>query len=199
MTTRMPCEAPNCGNPGTMTLVAARARHSICDKTLCTEHTNEFWKQFPMTYCGDIEKSWNAEVVAFDLEVVICDWESGFGYFYLHESLGDERVFLPMRCGLFEAMACIAKLRQTSFRRPPTHDSMLGVIQAMGGTLRSVVIDTFDIANKWFEAKLEIVDRTGQDCIVDVRPSDAVPLALAADLPIVISVKVLRDFKWERR
>ncbi len=65
---------------------------------------------------------------------------------------------------------------------------MVSAIQALGGALQDVLIDKFE--QEIFHAKLHI-DQRGQLISVDVRPTDAIALALMCDLPIEIAESVL--------
>ena len=159
---------------------------------MCATHGKEFWNTIPITCCGTIKKSWNTKEVEFDPGIAVCSSESDIAYIYLHESDGQDRVYLPIACGVFEASAIANKLRKIPFPRPLTHDAMRSVIQSLGATLRSVVIDSLDSEKSCYYAKLRIADRLDTECLVDVRPSDAIALALAADAPIYVASSVLQ-------
>ena len=69
---------------------------------------------------------------------------------------------------------------------------MASVITAMGGQLVRVVIDKyFPGQSTSYEAKLHIQHASGT-VVVDVRPSDAVVLAVVTGAPIIVSNDVLR-------
>jgi bifunctional DNase/RNase len=67
---------------------------------------------------------------------------------------------------------------------------MATAIVSLGGRLQYVEIDKFFPAEKIYEAKLHIRQMNTQ-IIVDVRPSDALILAIICDVPIIVSEEVL--------
>ena len=100
--------------------------------------------------------------------------------------------YLPIWIGQFEADAIAVKLQEVKVPRPLTHDLLGNVIDAMGGTVKSVVVS--DLQNDTFYAKiiLEYGDNTnGHSKEVDSRPSDALALAVRTNVPIFVDEGVL--------
>jgi len=71
-----------------------------------------------------------------------------------------------------------------------THDLLGSVIEAMGGRLAKVVVT--DLKDHTFYASL-VIDRGGEEVLVDARPSDAVALAVAGSTPIFVEDHVLNE------
>ncbi len=100
--------------------------------------------------------------------------------------------YLPIWIGQFEADAIAVKLQEVKVPRPLTHDLLGNVIDAMGATVKRVVVS--DLQNDTFYAKiiLESGDHTnGHSKEVDSRPSDALALAVRTNVPIFVDEDVL--------
>mgnify|MGYP006305416791 CR=1 FL=1 len=97
-----------------------------------------------------------------------------------------ERKF-PIVIGLYEAAAIERRLKGVSVKRPQTHELLANTIEALGGTLTRIVIN--DLRDHTFFAQL-IIDREGQTIEVDSRPSDAIALGIANEVPIYVAEHV---------
>lgn len=96
----------------------------------------------------------------------------------------------PIVIGVTEAYAIDRRLKNRQFQRPLTHDLLGNVIEALNGELEKIVIN--DLQDHTFYAKLVI--RQGSELIeVDSRPSDAIALGVAYDVPIYVEDHVLRE------
>ncbi|MCZ6493554.1 MAG: bifunctional nuclease family protein [Planctomycetota bacterium] len=104
----------------------------------------------------------------------------------LSEVDGD-RTF-PIVIGLPEAFAIERRLKGIEIPRPQTHDLLASVIGHLGGRLKEIVIS--DLLDGTFYAKL-IIEQDGQEIEVDSRPSDAIALGVAEDVPIYVAEDVL--------
>lgn len=96
---------------------------------------------------------------------------------------------LPISVGTFEA-ACIGRGVDGIERpRPMTHELLRNVIEVLGGKLESVSICR--VEGTTFYATLDVVDASGSSHHIDARPSDAIALAVRAEVPIYASEDVL--------
>lgn len=111
----------------------------------------------------------------------------------LSEVDGD-RTF-PIVIGLPEAFAIDRRLKNIEIARPQTHDLLAAVITSLGGTLKSIIIN--DLANQTFYAKL-VIDQDGDTIEVDSRPSDAIAIGIAEDVPIFVADDVLTQMENEK-
>jgi bifunctional DNase/RNase len=93
-----------------------------------------------------------------------------------------ERV-LPIGIGPLEAHAIAMPLQGVRPPRPMTHDVFAEVIADLGGQLRRVEIT--DLTDNTFHARL-MVDQVGTEHTIDIRPSDAVALAVRTETPIYV-------------
>lgn len=107
--------------------------------------------------------------------------------------VGGKRSFTIV-VGVFEATSLDRKVKRQEFARPLTHDLILGVIEAMGGELRGVLIS--ELRDGTYFAKL-VVRKDGENHEIDCRPSDALPLAVAAEVPIHVAEDVLDEVAGE--
>lgn len=123
--------------------------------------------------------------------------EGGTPVLLLHPR-GTQRV-LSVRIGPMEAFAISSALhgdaptgamqRRAGASSPPqTHDLLLLVLAAMGGTLRTV--ELLDLRQGVFTARI-ILKKDGLESCVDCRPSDGVALALRCGAAIRAMDKVL--------
>lgn len=102
----------------------------------------------------------------------------------------DSTRYLPIWIGHFEADAIAIPMQKVPVSRPLTHDLLRSAIGALGARLERVVIH--DLADETFYAKL-ILDQDGKVLEVDARPSDAIALAVRAEVPIFVEDKVLES------
>ena len=98
-----------------------------------------------------------------------------------------ERTF-PIVIGLPEAFAIERRLKGIEIPRPQTHDLLASVIGHLGGELKEIVVT--DLVDGTFYAKLIIV-QDGQEVEVDSRPSDAIALGVAENVPIYVAEEVI--------
>jgi uncharacterized protein len=107
----------------------------------------------------------------------------------LREQAEPHRV-LPIYIGTPEASAIHFALEGVIPPRPLTHDLMVDVMTELGASLHRVVIT--EVRDHTFFAELHL-RRGDQDLSVSCRPSDAVALAVRAQVPIFAAPDVLDD------
>ena len=96
--------------------------------------------------------------------------------------------YLPIWIGPAEADAIAVKLQGISVPRPLTHDLIQAVIDNLGAEISYVRVN--DLKNDTFFAKIGVaID--GRKMEVDSRPSDAIALAVRAQVPIYAEDNVL--------
>lgn len=100
-----------------------------------------------------------------------------------------DRTF-PIVIGLPEAVAIERRLKGVEIPRPQTHDLLASVVGHLGGRLREIIIN--DLVDGTFYAKL-IIEQDGQEIEVDSRPSDAIALGVAEQVPIYVAEHVLEQ------
>ena len=100
----------------------------------------------------------------------------------------DSDLYLPIFIGPFEVEAIRFKLMDVEVQRPMTHDLLGSVIGDLGATVESIVVS--DLQNDTFYAKI-VMNYNGNVVEVDSRPSDAIALAVRANVPIFASDDVI--------
>jgi len=96
--------------------------------------------------------------------------------------------YLPIWIGAFEAEAITIRLQGATLARPMTHDLLQRCIGQLGGEVLRVVVS--DLRQETFFANI-YVRRNGEELAIDARPSDAVALAVRADVPIFVADTVM--------
>ncbi|HPI20405.1 MAG TPA: bifunctional nuclease family protein [Candidatus Kapabacteria bacterium] len=104
----------------------------------------------------------------------------------LKESDGKRR--LPIIIGAFEAQAIAIELEGVIPPRPMTHDLLKSLLEAFDITLTEVYIN--ELRDGTFYAKL-IFEEVNLE--IDVRPSDAIALAVRCNAPIYVSADILDE------
>ncbi len=100
----------------------------------------------------------------------------------------DSDRYLPIWIGPAEADAIAVKLQDLSVPRPLTHDLLREVIDKLGGSIQHILVN--DLQNDTFYATITI-EVNGEKEDIDCRPSDAVALAVRAQVPIFVNESVL--------
>jgi len=100
----------------------------------------------------------------------------------------EEKFFLPIWVGIFEANAIALQLENVATPRPMTHDLLRNMISELDGRVTRIVIN--DLRDSTFFAQIRILV-SGKTLEVDARPSDAIALALRTEAPIFVAQSVL--------
>lgn len=105
---------------------------------------------------------------------------------------GDDPRTFPIVIGLNEAAAIERRLMGQEPTRPQTHELMADIIDKLGFALEAVVIT--DLRDHTFFARLCLRNRvTGEQIDIDSRPSDAIALGAAGEVPVYVAEHVLED------
>jgi uncharacterized protein len=107
---------------------------------------------------------------------------------FLREAEGDRE--FPIVIGNSEAAAIDRRLKGYRGGRPMTHDLLADVIARLGAEIEKIVIN--DLKDRTFYAKLVLRAR-GEVLEIDSRPSDAIAVGVASDVPLFVSEHVLRE------
>lgn len=104
----------------------------------------------------------------------------------------EERNFLPIWIGMFEAAAIAMELQNFKAPRPMTHDLLTDIINKLDGKVDRIIIN--EIIDNTFFALIEIVKKVNEKeekLKIDARPSDAVAVAVRTNAPIFVSEAVM--------
>lgn len=100
-----------------------------------------------------------------------------------------ERVF-PIVIGLNEAAAIERRLMGQKPPRPLTHELLASVIEGLNAELEKIFI--CELKKSTFFARLYL-RHNGELIDIDSRPSDAIALGVAQDVPIFVAEEVLDE------
>ena len=123
--------------------------------------------------------------VEVELSRVIINEASDQQIIVLKERHG-QRSF-PIVIGIVEIFAIDRRLKGIKPPRPMTHDLLGDVIENLGAKIEKVVIN--DLRNHTFYAKI-MLNLDGRSVEVDSRPSDAIALGIASNVPIYVAEHV---------
>ncbi len=96
--------------------------------------------------------------------------------------------YLPIWIGPAEADAIAVRLQEVAVARPLTHDLLRSIIDTLGASVEYVLVN--DLANDTFFARI-MLQVDGRSLEIDSRPSDAIALAVRAQVPIFADESVL--------
>ena len=102
----------------------------------------------------------------------------------------DKKKTLPIWIGISEASAIAMKLVGVSSQRPLTHDLIKSVIEVCKARVLEVALDSFNGNTFFAKIKIKLGRRT---FLIDSRPSDAIALALRAEVPILVDEEVIKQ------
>ena len=130
--------------------------------------------------------------VKMDVKALIVDPIANMPVVILRDA--EDRSFLPIWVGVFEANAIALQIENIQTPRPMTHDLLRTMISELDARVTRIVIN--DLKDSTFFAQIGLlIHRTGGDQTleIDARPSDALALALRAEAPIFVSQAVLEQ------
>jgi len=122
------------------------------------------------------------------LSSIRMDEKRGEQLIILKEKDGEKRL-LPIIIGPYEAEAIRMRVKGITPPRPLTHDLLRSTIKGLGAKLEGIIVDS--LSEGIFFAKLMIVTQEGKEVKIDARPSDAIALALRANVPIFVAEEVI--------
>jgi bifunctional DNase/RNase len=127
----------------------------------------------------------NAETVLYDLEA------RGWVIYVKGVDQKDAETRISIIVGDREASVLRMKLARQASVRPLTHDLTMTLLSAVGGTIKHVVVE--DIQEGIFLARVYVEDKQGMLHAVDSRASDAIILAVCADVDLHFARKVVDE------
>ena len=101
----------------------------------------------------------------------------------------ENRRALPIWIGSAEASSIIRKIENIPSARPMTHDLFINLIDTTGFRLDRVEIN--DVDEQTYFSTLYLVNEAGSEIRLDSRPSDAIAIAIRAEVPIFVTSNVL--------
>ena len=123
--------------------------------------------------------------IEVELSRIIIDETSDQQVIVLKEKNGERT--LPIVIGIVEIMAIDRRLKGKTTIRPLTHDLLGNIIEALGAKVEKVVIS--DLRNHTYFATIHL-NINGKNVKVDSRPSDAIAVGIATNVPIYVAEHV---------
>jgi len=120
--------------------------------------------------------------LAAELSRIIIDEQSDQQIIVIKEKNGT-RAF-PIVIGIVEILAIDRRLKGIMPPRPMTHDLLGNVIEGLGAKTEKIVIS--DLRQHTFFARIHIT-LNGRTVEIDSRPSDAIALGVARQVPIFVA------------
>lgn len=102
----------------------------------------------------------------------------------------DNRRYLPIWIGAFEAEAIGSAMQGHEPPRPLTHDLLKNIITELGGSIQYIAV--VELQDNTYFARI-VVDIRGTQREIDARPSDAIALGIRVDAPIYVAEQVLNQ------
>jgi bifunctional DNase/RNase len=183
------CHEPGCENAAEIQLMRIDDRSSSREKWVCQFHVRESVADFLQVRKGPPDfAAEEYDLVPLELRLIRYDRDKAEQgdcfWIYLQETSGSRYIVVPT--GYSEAFQIGWEVKHLPYRRPPSHRVVSGVISAMGGRLEYVVVHDYDDREAIYTANLHIAyGDTAFD--FDVRPSDAIAVALGSNVPILAS------------
>ena len=183
------CNVSACSQAWSLHFTEVALRRRVREQGLCAEHGALRLDQYRTeNRMGPGQRQHVDGLISFDIEMIVFDYKTNFHQVYLRE-VGGTRLFV-FTTGYFEASTLYNAVNQRSLDRPPTHVVMANTIRSLGGRLQDVRITHCDADGKYYCAQLTLLHE-GQKVEVDLRPTDAIALALYSEAPILISESIL--------
>lgn len=102
----------------------------------------------------------------------------------------DANRFLPIWIGHPEAAAILMKLQGAELPRPMTHDLLAMAIERLSARVAAVTVTELRENTFYAVVHLEV---SGEEVLLDSRPSDAIALAVRTDAPIYVSAELMNQ------
>ena len=126
--------------------------------------------------------------VEVELSKIIINEHSDQQIIVLKERDGERR--FPIVIGIVEIFAIDRRLKGIQPPRPMTHDLLDSVIDNLGAKIQKIVIN--DLRNHTFYAQIYL-SLNGRTIQIDSRPSDAIALGSASNIPIYVAEHVFEQ------
>lgn len=129
------------------------------------------------------------DLIKMELEGVRMEYPSQKPIILLKEESGN--IFLPIWVGAFEASAIALELVHFKTPRPMTHDLIINILENLNVKIVSIIVS--DIIDDTFYAILNLINEVGEEIAIDLRPSDAIAIAVRCKCPIFASAYVIEN------
>lgn len=195
------CE--KCVSPAAFYVLERRQQPEFAERWLCGQHAREFlghachWYAPRVGACA-IESP--VQCIAHSVAILAIPLSDEACVVYLDRDDGPGTTLCII--GQVEsrgiANALLRRNADYTASWPSTYGGMNNIIAAFGGKLASVVVDQMDNSQRYY-AKLCIRTEKADTTFVDMRPSDAIALALECGAPIYVLASIIDRTEEKRR
>ncbi|MCX7698625.1 MAG: bifunctional nuclease family protein [Candidatus Goldbacteria bacterium] len=102
----------------------------------------------------------------------------------------EEKYYLPIWIGVYEADAILIALEDIPTPRPMPHELISNIFNTLNIRVDRIVIT--EIKDNTFFARIYLV-KDDKEYEIDSRPSDAIAIALRTDAPIFVTEKIITE------
>ncbi len=128
-------------------------------------------------------------MLEMELNKIVIDEKRHEQLIVLKEKNGER--LLPIVIGLAEASAIKLKISGFEPTRPLTHDLLYTTIKYLEANIEKIIIDKLEEST--FHAKIVLKSSSGNEKIIDARPSDSIALAVRAHAPIFVEDEIIKQ------
>ncbi len=107
----------------------------------------------------------------------------------------DDKYILPIWIGALEAMAISMPLKGMSMPRPMTHDLFLETLNQLNAEL--VHVEISELKDSTYYAVM-VMNHADKEYRIDSRPSDAIAMAIRAEVSILVNRDILEKIMKEQ-
>jgi bifunctional DNase/RNase len=178
------CEAPECAARVEVRLVRPATQTHVEERHYCAAHADEALDGIARELAREREAvGLLVDRCAVDTELVICDARDGYPCQIVLREIGGPR-HLRFPTGRFEAWMLSWELRRKPAPTLGTHRAMVSAFHALGGELTDVTIN--DVSEGEIYHALVHMSQRGSLVVVDMRPSDALVVAVVCNIPVYV-------------
>jgi bifunctional DNase/RNase len=185
-----------CGDPAIVHFHVARGRRWAGIHHACEQHIDEVLaRYFYENPVGSAEQPFES-ATPFDIEILLVRSDGpADGVYYLRQPSSGRYFCSTM--GYCESAALYLNIESSQPPRPGTHVKFAQTISLLGGLLKDVIITGFLQRENCFCAHLR-VQQSDKLHEIDIRPSDALNLAIICNVPIFVSELAWRTYMRKR-
>jgi bifunctional DNase/RNase len=158
--------------------------NQVEDSYYCAGHATEVLTAIADDFARQrYQSDANVDDCAVDIELVVSDGREDWPSQVVLQEIGGARRLL-LEIGRFESWLLAWELRREPAPTLSTHRAMATAFQSLGGNLTKVSLK--DVSEGWvFHAQVHILQH-GSFVVVDMRPSDALALAVICKVPVYV-------------
>lgn len=179
-----------CDSPSTFRVTEISRSGSLTEMSLCEPCAYVILSK-PHGRAAPTLQSKHDKEIQVELEQIVTTKIHDRQVLLLRERDGERRCY--MLVGAIEASIINQLAKGTVIPRPLTPHAWVATIEALGATVQMVSITAWSkTMEKTYVAELRL-NRRGESVSVDVRPSDAIAVALLSKAPIMMAADLLAD------